>query len=277
MTPPPQPPTEHDRASTLNDHDHALAAALLTVPGIVAVLLGGSRASGLDDAASDTDLYALRRGPLAADEVRAAALAPLADDGHVDAQDIWGPEDRLHISGRLVEVMHLDLDEIDLDSAHNPGLDPNGYTTAFLFTLANGVIVADPAGELAEVQRRLADYPEATARRILAHAPVELAGYLDQLSKAQRRGDWASVLHRRTAWQTLWFDCLFALNRRYHPGEKRMVEHAEGLDQLPHDFGRRWRDLSMLPGTAADLMPQSQALTDDLLALASSRGQLTTN
>lgn len=277
MTSQHQRPTGHDHAGILRDHDHELATALLAVPGVTAVLLGGSRASGWDDASSDTDLYALRRGPLATEAVRAAALATLADGGHVEAQDIWGPEDRLHISGRLVEVMHLDLDEIDLDSAYDPGLDPNGYTTAFLFTLANGVIVADPAGELAEVQRRLADYPEATARRILAHAPAELAGYLDQLGKAQRRGDWASVLHRRTAWQTLWFDCLFALNRRYHPGEKRMVEHAEGLDQLPPDFGRRWRDLSVLPGTAADLVPQSQALTDDLLALASSRGQLTTN
>ena len=43
--------------------DDQIAHALLRIPGVRAVLLGGSRATGVADAASDTDLYALRSGP----------------------------------------------------------------------------------------------------------------------------------------------------------------------------------------------------------------------
>lgn len=246
--------------------DHALASALLTVPGVRAVLLGGSRATGTDDAASDTDLYALRRGPLAAEEVRARALSPLADGGQVTPDDTWGAEDRIHVEGHLVEVMHFDLAELGAD-AYDAGLEPNGYTTAFLHTLARGVPLADPHGDLADLRSRLATYPEATARRILAQSRTELAGYLDQLTKAQARRDWASVVHRRAAFQAAWFDALFALNRTYHPGEKRLIDHADRLGTTVPEQRARWEAASLVPGDADDLLPRLTSLAADLLTL----------
>ena len=42
--------------------DTALAEALMSLPGVCAVAIGGSRATGLADAASDTDAYALVSG-----------------------------------------------------------------------------------------------------------------------------------------------------------------------------------------------------------------------
>ena len=42
----------------VTDAHLAVAAALIALPGIHAVSLGGSRAVGLTDRASDTDLYA---------------------------------------------------------------------------------------------------------------------------------------------------------------------------------------------------------------------------
>lgn len=253
--------------TSLDDSDHALAAALLTVPGVRAVLLGGSRADGSADAASDTDLYALHRGPLAADTARARALRGIADGGRITHQDTWGPEDHLHVGGRLVEVVHLDLDALGLDAAYDPGLDPSGYTTAFLHTLAHGVTVADPHGEIAAVQQRLATYPEATGRRVLDQAPTELMGYLDQLAKARARQDWTSVLHRRAALQTTWFDALFALNGAFHPGEKRLLEHAGRLVRTVDDLHDRWTVVSLARGDDAELLPRLSSLVEDLLAL----------
>lgn len=250
------------------DTDRALAAALTTIPGVRAVLLGGSRATGTDDGASDTDLYALRRGPLSPEAVRAAVLAPFADHGTVTHDATWGVEDRLHIDGRLVEVMHFDLSEFGVDEAFDPGLDPNGYTTAFLHTLARGVPLADPHGELAALTSRLATYPEPTAQRILARTPTELASYLEQLTKAQDRADWPSVLHRRTALQTAWFDALFALNRAYHPGEKRLLDHADRLPVTVPDQRTRWEEVTLARGDDPNLIAQLRALVDDLLALA---------
>ena len=247
--------------------DDLIASALLTVPGVRAVLLGGSRATGTDDAGSDTDLYALRRGPLAADAVRAAALAPLADGGVVVHDDTWGVEDRIHVDGRLVEVMHFDLAAFGVDAAYDSGLDPSGYTTAFLHTLVRGVPLADPHGDLNDLRTRLAAYPEPTARRILARTRGELAGYLDQLAKARARRDWASVVHRRAAFQAAWFDAMFALNRAYHPGEKRLLEHADRLETTVPDQRTRWERAALAPGDADDLLPRLASLAEDLWAL----------
>lgn len=250
--------------------DRALAEALLHIPGVRAVLLGGSRATGAADAASDTDLYALRSGPLADAEVRARFLAPLADGGVVVHEDTWGVEDRIHVDGRLVEVMHFDLEEFSVDAAYDPGLDPNGYTTAFLHTLVRGVPLADPHGVLADLRTRLATYPEATARRILARTATELAGYLDQLNKARDRSDWASVVHRRAAFQAAWFDALFAINRAYHPGEKRLLDHADRLDTTVPDQRPRWDAATLAPSDDPAVLPLLGSLADDLIGLVDS-------
>ena len=247
--------------------DDQIAHALLRIPGVRAVLLGGSRATGVADAASDTDLYALRSGPPAPEGVRAGVLAPFADGGTGTHDDTWGVEDRLHHDGRLVEVMHFDLAEFRVDQAFDPGLDPNGYTTAFLHTLARGVPLADPYGDLTRRRARLATYPEATAHRILGGTRTELAGYLEQLRKAQKRRDWASVVHRRAAFQTAWFDALFALNRAYHPGEKRLLDHADGLGTRVADQRTRWEAATLLQGDDAGLLPLLTTLAEDLFGL----------
>jgi hypothetical protein len=240
----------------------------MALPGIRGVLLGGSRASGFADADSDTDLYTLRRGPLPDRDARAAALAPLADGGRVVEETAWGVEDHLRITGRLVEIIHLDLATLPVDEAYGPGLAPNGYTTAFLNTLSGGLVVADPLGELAALRARLAVYPEATRARILAQAAEELPGYLGQLKKAQSRGDWTSAVNRRSALQAAWFDALFALNRRYHPGEKRLMTHLASCSILPDAAAARWASVSLMGADDPALIEAMRSLVEELLAAA---------
>lgn len=250
------------------DTDRALAAALLPLAGVAAVALGGSRASGLADAASDTDLYALCPTGVPDAAARVRALAPLADGGRVRRETAWGDEDHLHLDGRLVEIVYLDGSVLDVERFYDPGAEPTGYTTAFLHTLAGAVGVADPDGTLAALQERLRTFPEATRARILAQAPSELAGYLTQLRAAQSRGDWTSVTHRRAALQTAWFDLLFALNRRYHPGEKRLLPHAETCPRRPDALRARWTAAALAPADDPGLPDALAALVDDLLALS---------
>lgn len=254
----------------VTDADRALAAALLGLPGVLAVAIGGSRASGLADAASDTDLYAFGTGPAPDAAARAAALATLADGARVVRDATWGEEDHLHVGGRLVEVMYVDLDVLALESFYAPGAGPTGYTTAWLHTLAHARVVADPAGALAAVRARLEAYPEATRTRILAQAPVEFAGYLDQLRKAQARADWTAVTNRRSAFQAAWFDALFALNRRYHPGEKRLLRHAASCPRRPERTVERWAEASLARADDPGLEAALASLGADLLGLAAS-------
>ena len=54
-----------------------------------------------------------------------------------------------------------------------------------------------------------------------------------QVEKAITRNDLLSINHRTSAYFEIYFDILFALNRRTHPGEKRMLETALKLDFVP--------------------------------------------
>lgn len=222
---------------------------------------------GVDDAASDTDLYAFHDGAPPSEDARARALSPLADGGEVVAEETWGTSDLLRIGGHLVDIVYLDLDGVGVDAFYDPGVWPTGYTTAFLHTLARCLVVADPAGELAAIQARLGTYPEATRAKVLERLPTELNGYLEQLANARRRTDWTSVTHRRTALQVAWFDLVFAINRRYHPGEKRLLDHLSTCSLVPDDAVARWTHASLLPA-------DDPALVDALAALAADAVEL---
>ena len=86
-----------------------LADALATMPGAVAVVLGGSRAAGTASASSDWDLGVYYRGHL-----DTSALAPF---GTVHPPGSWGRIMNggawLQIEGTKVDVLLRDLDVVD--------------------------------------------------------------------------------------------------------------------------------------------------------------------
>ncbi|MGV8848511.1 MAG: DUF4037 domain-containing protein [Propionibacteriaceae bacterium] len=207
--------------------DRAIAATLIALPGIRSVSLGGSRAVGLTDRASDTDLYAWHRGALTPPARRREALADLADDD-IRSFEVFGPEDHWHVDGQLVEVVYLDLDEIERQTARarTEGLAGEVCATAFLHTAYASVLVADPYGDLVRLQNDLATYPEATRDRQLAELPVMAEEFASQLRTAQAREDWPMVVRRRAGLLDVTVSVVLALNRRYHPGEKRLLVHV---------------------------------------------------
>ena len=57
--------------------------------------------------------------------------------------------------------------------------------------------------------------------------------YLAQMKAAIARDDLISLNHRVAVWIASYTDILFAMNRRYHPGEKRLLMYMQGLPDLP--------------------------------------------
>lgn len=273
---PPAPGAPAGGVAAVGADDRRVAAALLGVPGIVAVLLGGSRATGLADEGSDTDLYAFHRGPLPDAADRAAALRGIADGAQVQCHDTFGPEDHLRVSGRRVEVVHLDLDAMGrlVDTATGPGLGGTSCSTALLHTLVTGVPIGNAASgpdnpgasamagdaALQAMRDRLVAYPRATRERILADCLPAMDEFCQQVRAGQRRGDLLFVTDRRAAFQAAWFNALFALNDRFHPGEKRLLRHAARLQRRPDAMVRRWAD-------AVQLAPDDLRLPDVLAGL----------
>ena len=114
-----------------------------------------------------------------------------------------------------------------------------GYTTAYCFSVANGFILHDPRQWLDGVQQRLREpFPEPLIRSIVAKNRPFLGGgmqscYLAQMKAAIARDDLISLNHRVAVWIASYTDILFAVNRRYHPGEKRLLTYLAGLPDLP--------------------------------------------
>jgi hypothetical protein len=249
--------------------DRAIAGALVSLPGIRAVSLGGSRAVDLMDRASDTDLYAWYRGGVAPPELRQATLANLADD-EVRSFDVFGPEDHWHVDGQLVEVVYLDLDVIEQQSsrARTEGLSGEVCATAFLNTAYASLPVDDSYGELSRLRSELATYPEATRARQLAELPVMADEFASQLRTAQYREDWPMVARRRAALLDVTVSLVFALNRRYHPGEKRLLVHTGQCALQPDRMVPRLRSACLADPDDPALATRFIGLIAEVVALA---------
>ncbi|WP_374687340.1 nucleotidyltransferase domain-containing protein, partial [Promineifilum sp.] len=81
-----------------------LGALFAERPEVVAVALGGSRASDAADAASDIDLYVYTRAEIPV-EAREAMVARAGGATRADmAQNYWGPSDQWFDAATGVEV-----------------------------------------------------------------------------------------------------------------------------------------------------------------------------
>jgi predicted nucleotidyltransferase len=248
-----------------------VVAAMADLPGIATIALGGSTAAGLADADSDFDVYIYYRQPLAAPADRAARLRPLADVGTLEVDiPTFGLEDHLHMRAKLIELVYLDLDRLSADArqAYGQGLSSEGYTTALLYILACSPLLHDLTGEVTALQAQLqAGYPEPTRARLLRENPELLRYFLELLRISQRRGDLLYVQHMRYSLQMVFFNLLFALNRLYHPGGKRLLRHAQRCGIQPAHLPERWNDIARLSVDDSALADRLEQLIDDLCRL----------
>jgi predicted nucleotidyltransferase len=246
-------------------------AAMADLPGVAALGLGGSTASGLADEDSDLDVYVYYRQPLAPAAERAARLHPLADAGTLEVDlPTFGLEDHLRVQGMLIELVYLDLDRLSADAqqAYGQGLSSEGYTTALLYILAHSPVLHDATGEATGLRAQLqAGYPEPTRARLLREYPELLRYYLELLRVSQRRADLLYVQHLRYGLQMIFFNLLFALNRLYHPGGKRLLSHAQRCAIQPAGLAERWNDTARLSADDSALADRLEALVDDLYRL----------
>lgn len=211
-----------------------LAAQYAALQDVEAVCLGGSRTGPFLDEHSDLDLYVYVREtiPLAA----RAAIAGNAAGAEIGNQT-WEPGDewRDPVSGAAVDVMfrHLDWIEGQLERVLVRHEASVGYSTCFWYNVLHSQVLFDRGWFTALQGQSQCAYPEPLARAIIQkNYPLlrrSQSSYLHQVELAVARRDPVSVQHRVTALLASYFDVLFALNRQPHPGEKRLLAHAEAL------------------------------------------------
>lgn len=251
-----------------------LVALFAALPQVEAVTLGGSRASGRADAASDFDVY-VHAGDVIPLETRRSIVQQLGGASVANmGLDYFGAGDEWLDAGTGVhfDVIYFGLEwmkeQVERPLVHHqPSL---GYSTAFAYTVSRAHIMHDPGGEFATLQTvTQGPYPEALREAVVYYNHPMLRGtissYREQLEKAAARQDIVSLNHRLAALLASYFDIIFAGNRALHPGEKRLVATALATcSSLPKNFGRDVTEALSVAGNGARLLPALTRLLDAL-------------
>jgi len=239
----------------------SLTTRLASIPGVAAVVLGGSYARGRARRASDIDLGLLysETAPFAIQSIRELTAAVNdTPDPVITGFYEWGPWVNggawLAIGGQRVDFIYRSIEHVgrviddaqagryQLDYLQQPPFGFFGPT--YLGEIAVCIPVFDPAARLDGLKRRVSVYPEplreAVVRDQLWMAELTLGAFA---LKFAARGDvhgTATCLTRATNHVVL---ALFALNRTYPINDKTALEEIAEFERAPRDFGPRLDDL----------------------------------
>ena len=213
---------------TVNVDD--LFEELSRLPQVEAIALGGSRATGRNDAKSDYDVYIYLTGPVE-ETCRRTILSKYCRYMEI-GNTFWELEDDVTLlDGIDMDIIYRNLEDFarGIASVVDDCTAWNGYTTCMWHNLITSRILFDRTGRLQKLQASYQiPYPQKLKENIISRNMNLLSGMLPsfdtQIQKAENRGDLVSVNHRVTEFLASYFDILFALNEMTHPGEKRMQD-----------------------------------------------------
>jgi predicted nucleotidyltransferase len=248
-----------------------LAAEFSALPEVTAVVMAGSKGSGVSDSRSDLDVCVYAE-PEPSTAWRADLARRLGSRASID-NHFWEPGDEwvAQRTGGVVDVMYRAPRWIEeqIDRVMVRHEASVGYSTCFLYNVLHSVSLYDRSGWFASLHARASQpYPDPLRRAVVAkNHPIlrrTLSSYLHQIELALARDDCVSVNHRVAALLASYFDILFAVNRLPHPGEKRQVAQVlNTCSKRPHDCDTQIRELlraageaphSNLPARIADLI-----------------------
>ncbi|MGL3111756.1 nucleotidyltransferase domain-containing protein [Bradyrhizobium sp. BR 1432] len=240
-----------------------LTSAFAGVPGVEAVVLGGSRARGSGHFTSDYDvgLYFKTAIPLDTERLLAAAK-DIADDPAattVTPVGEWGPwivgGAWLSVEGRKVDLLYRNADAVEaaMESSragvvtmdYQPG-HPHGFCSAiWMGEIAYCQPLHDPKGLIVHLKSIALPYPQALRRALIRRFQWEVLFSIENAELAAARDERthiAGCLYRSLACIA---QVLFALNERYLINEKGALQEAAGLPltipQLEEQANEVWR------------------------------------
>lgn len=211
---------------------------------VQAIALSGSKTSAINDENSDWDIYIYSDSHVPF-QVRESILSSLFDSCRINCSPFEEGDEAIDRNGNVYDLMYRSIEwtEWQLDDVwrkHNARI---GYTTCFLYNISKSKILFDRTGWFENLQHELDNpYPEELRNNIIKKNMDVLCGdgsatFLIQDELAWKRNDIISQNHRTAAILSSYFDVLFAYNRTFHPGEKKLQRYAHLLCAvLPDDF-----------------------------------------
>ncbi len=233
---------------------HQVVASVSKIDGIVAIVLGGSRARGTADAWSDIDLGIYYDSSRPFSTMALGAAAQELDDRHsaglVTGFGEWGPGVNgggwLEIRGHHVDFLYREIgavrEAIDECIAGRPrSIYQLGHPLGFHVQIYAGEIhvcrpLFDPSAAIAGLKAKVANYPEEFRRAVIGKHLFDAEFEISIASKPASRGDVmyvAGCLFRAAGFMTL---VLYALNRKFFLNEKGAVAESRGFSIKPAHF-----------------------------------------
>lgn len=238
--------------------------ALRFVPGLVALVLGGSRGRGTAGPTSDYDigLYYEPDAPLDVAALQ-AAIVPLVDDPSSAVTRIgeWGPwiigGGWLTIAGAKVDLLYRDLGRVRevIAEARQGRFSMNyqvGHPHGFCSVIWMGEVATcrpllDPFGRIAELKGETRPFPEPLRDALIARFGWEVGFAIENAELAARRAEQTHVAGCAYRALCCMAQVLFALNGRYLINEKGAVSEAATypitLEGLAGAQAEIWRDI----------------------------------
>ncbi len=258
----------------------ALTRRLQAVPGVLGVVLGGSRARGSHRPDSDYDIGVYYSAD-ALDLPALATAAREADDGHrpdlIAPPGGWGNwvdgGGWLTIAGKPVDLILRDLARVEqavadcLSGTVHAHYQP-GHPHAFINVMYAGELAIarplwDPARRLQDLQSQLIPYP-AALRQALIHLFDFEAGFSLMLAKNYANG---ADLYYVAAHITRAISCLnqvlFAINGEFCLNEKGAVALIENFALKPSKYQER---IAAVIADAGRNAPAACAMLEALVA-----------
>lgn len=229
-----------------------MATDLVGVPGVVGVVLGGSRARGDALAGSDVDLGVYYTGRPDTDQLTRLASRWSTQPVEVGPPGSWGPwvdaGGWLTVDGTAVDWILRDLDRVrDAgkraargDAAFHPQAGhPLGFLdVAYVAELALGRVLADPTRTLSELRAAACPYPS-PLRDAMVGQLWEAGFLIDVARKGVPRQDTTYVALCLARAVLLCAHALHADAGVWVTNEKGLVPGVARLGRAPNDFAAR--------------------------------------
>ncbi|MCC8962987.1 nucleotidyltransferase domain-containing protein [Bradyrhizobium sp. Pear76] len=246
---------------------------LATVPGVAAIVLGGSRARGTAHDTSDYDLGIYYRDSAALDIDRLRdAVTGLVDDPsamHVTPVGEWGPwivgGAWLRIGGRKVDLLYRSIGQVtdvidacrngDISMHYQPG-HPHGFCSAiWMGEVALCRVLHDPDGLVAAQKARTAPYPPALRDALVRRFQWEILFSIENAALAVPRGDSTHIAGCAYRALACIAQVLFAVNGQYLINEKGALAQAANFPVTVRNLATRaaevWRRIGAAEHAAA--------------------------
>lgn len=232
---------------------HEMVAELKEIPGVAAIVLGGSQAAGYATPASDLDIgiYYFEEAPFNIESIRNIANQfSLNDQAIVTGFYEWGPWVNggawIETSAGKVDFIYRNIKQVQqvLTDAAN-GIWHHHYDQQPPFGFRSVIYLAeinicqplfDPGNIIQALKKEVAVYPSKLKQTIISDALWLAEFSLLQCEPFARAGDVYNTAGCFTRIANYLVHALFAINEAYPLGDKRAMTILASLEYCPKDL-----------------------------------------